>query len=812
MKRLLILLALLLMLPILPMAAQAESEEEELIVSVRYSVVGFGINHINVTAPFDGRLVMELRDAYTCYRTFDMALTAGEHEIFWNGLGEHDMRLPEGYYTLHATLTAPDGAALQAQFTLEITRCNQAMVFVLPRHDTLYLDDPELPRWFAEVKLVRTGPFCVEFFRAEDLENPISVQKQSVTGAPLLEYTWDGTINNMAVEPGEYVLRFYAEGTPQYVQEARVTVLAGMRPVSEVAPTGPIMAERCMSDEEIWAMMMKPSVVINDEYSAILQLRSEPGEDAGKPVGEIHGASQALEVLALRDGFALVGAWRHEDGAYVEGYVSASSLTVVEPNPHYGLLIDKQAQSMTIYHHGQPIGVTPVSTGRITADHLRRETPAGAYLLLEHLTPLVDGDYTYDHRIRYDGEGVLEQTGFVLREDGQHFTTQELMLGLKSSAGSIRLPQALHDGINAYWLWTHLPMGTRVMILDDPVERAHRLDFVFGQVSHLQPIEAPPLEEGDVELVLTVGGDAALGTRETWWRSEESFPSYITNFGYDYPFADLQSIFAHDDMTLVNLECVLKADGSNEDLEKAMRFRGLPEYARILTAGSIEQVNIANNHYIDYGMEGRDATRAALEAEGILYSGYGYIHVWEAAGFKIGFGGCRESTYFSNPVVIERDVAALRRAGCDVIVYSCHWGTEYSEHHNAVQEEIALAAAAAGVDIIVGTHPHVVQGVGTVSDTVVLWSLGNLSFGGTHSSGMRTYDAMLAQFRLRFDENGYKGCALEIIPILTSGTDYDGLNDYRPYIAFPTEKKRIMALIQKDSAFPLTDSMYFPAP
>ena len=141
---------------------------------------------------------------------------------------------------------------------------------------------------------------------------------------------------------------------------------------------------------------------------------------------------------------------------------------------------------------------------------------------------------------------------------------------------------------------------------------------------------------------------------------------------------------------------------------------------------SIEQVNLANNHVIDYQSAGEASTREALAAVGVAYSGYGDVYVWDYNGHKIGFGGCRETTFKQDPGVIQRDVEQLKAAACEVILYSCHWGTEYDPKHNDLQEQMAQAAISAGVDIVIGTHPHVVQGVDAQNGTVILYSLGNL--------------------------------------------------------------------------------------
>ena len=114
-----------------------------------------------------------------------------------------------------------------------------------------------------------------------------------------------------------------------------------------------------------------------------------------------------------------------------------------------------------------------------------------------------------------------------------------------------------------------------------------------------------------------------------------------------------------------------------------------------------------------------------------------------------------------------------RQEGCEVIVYSCHWGKEYAARHNERQDKMAREAIDGGADLVIGTHPHVVQGVDAQDGAVIVYSLGNLVFGGTHK--MKTFDGLLVLAALRFDEPGYAGA------------------------------------VQKDSPFAVSSEMWFPA-
>ena len=310
----------------------------------------------------------------------------------------------------------------------------------------------------------------------------------------------------------------------------------------------------------------------------------------------------------------------------------------------------------------------------------------------------------------------------------------------------------------------------------------------------------PALAAADSQITLTFGGDCVLGTREEWVGTPGNFEEYVETQGADWCFSGISGLFKQDDLTLINLECALHDDSTGHNSKKQHTFRGKTKYAGMLPAAGVEAVNLANNHYIDYSQSGEESTKAALAAAGVSYCGYENLFVFEKDGIKIGFGGCRETVFLQeDKTCVKRDIQNLKDMGCDVIVYSCHWGNEYSPTHNQTQESMAQYAVDSGADIIIGTHPHVVQGVE---------ELGNLVFGGTHE--MKTFDAMLAQATLRFDNDGsYLGVQIELLPVLTSGSA--PANDFRPILAGVEDAARILNLVQADSTLTVSRPMWFPA-
>lgn len=813
------LVALLLLLLALPAIA------EELKVAHSGNIVGFTENTILLTAPRDGIVTLRVTYGEEVYRTLrELPVTAGENSITWDGLAVFGERLVDGDYTLEAEFADMDGTITTTSAKVKAARCKQAMLLALPSSDTLYLDDEEA--WFIELQLVRAGSYTMEICAADAPDTPLLTRKKNASGADVFKYKWDGTLSGKKAEPGVYLLRFYATENPAYAFEVPLTIAEGTTPVLPLTVTGAVMPTPGMTDEELWALMQQPSAVTIQGQTAHQNVYAKPDKKSDV-LGTLHGQSQGVEVMEIRsDGWVRIGAWNHETGIYIEGYVPADCLTIVSPNPHYGLLIDKQTQTMTLFHEGERVASAPISTGLVTATRMIRETAAGSFLTVDRIAAFSDSGYKYDYCIRYDGGNLLHQLGYKVVSSHRDFSLQMAQLGTKASHGCVRLPKFTEeDGLNAYLLYTTLPYHTRIILLDDPEQRAQNAADVgvtvedviaprppeesIGSEEKLVLSPAPELGEGETAYVITLGGDAVLGTREAWMKREDAFPAYLAEYGMAYPFSGLMELFGADDMTFINLECVLKETRAGEDTDKLYRFRGLPEYTGILLESSVEQVNIANNHHIDYGKSGRTETRAALEAAGIPYSGYTYTWIWEIDGHKIGFAGCRETIYRQKKTIIAEETAALREAGCEVVIYTFHWGTEYDPHHNDLQLEMARAAAEAGVDIVVGGHPHVVQGFDRIGGTAIIWSLGNLMFGGTIE--MTTFDATLVQAELRFGPEGYEGVSITYVPILTSSATADGINDYHPVIATGEDRARILALIQDDSGIQITESMFLPA-
>ena len=111
-------------------------------------------------------------------------------------------------------------------------------------------------------------------------------------------------------------------------------------------------------------------------------------------------------------------------------------------------------------------------------------------------------------------------------------------------------------------------------------------------------------------------GDVLLGSNEKVRREGAgtySYDTYIEKYGYAYPFAGLYDLFSKDDITFINLECVLADEIKGGFSKSRFIFRAPTDYVQILKGGSVEVCDLANNHTENYGTEGMDKTVAALE-------------------------------------------------------------------------------------------------------------------------------------------------------------------------------------------------------
>ena len=438
-------------------------------VFVPETVKGYTPCEIRIVSPAAGEAELKLYDGTgNLWLTRKEPVAEGENRLAWDGLGEFGERLFAGPYRFVATVRTADGKETAAEARFEINGTTQTLVYALPSSETLYLGKGE--KWFVECYV---SAECLVRMEVEDAEGRVVfAREEQVSDPDGTSIYWSGAMDSSRkIAAGNYTVRMWSKLNPSYACIFPLTVADGAAPKHEVAPTGPVMPERGMSEEEIWEIMMKPSVVIDDNGTfRRFVLYSTPKAVKTRTAGTLRCALQGLEVMDIQGAWAHVRAWRHEDGKQVEGYYPLRKLAVFVPSPHYGVLIDKREQTLTLYHDGHAVGTVPVSTGLATPGNSYRETPAGAFLTDVHTgASFAQEGYRYEYPLRYDGGNYIHGLGYVRSGRTRDYSENRGLLGQKASHGCTRVSVTLQEGcaFNMYWLWAHLPYHTRVIILDD---------------------------------------------------------------------------------------------------------------------------------------------------------------------------------------------------------------------------------------------------------------------------------------------------------------------------------------------------------
>lgn len=298
-----------------------------------------------------------------------------------------------------------------------------------------------------------------------------------------------------------------------------------------------------------------------------------------------------------------------------------------------------------------------------------------------------------------------------------------------------------------------------------------------------------------ITLTVTFAGDCTLGSDVNFDGSR----SFNTKYGEvedpAYFLQNVAELFGADDLTVVNMEGVLTEGGERADKEFA--FRGKPEYSKILSSASVEAASMANNHSKDYGDESYNDTIEALEGDNVQTFGYDRIAYMDVKGVKVALIGA----YFpedsdENQKEMTDNIAKARSEGAQLVLVYAHWGVERDYKPSEDQLKMGRVAIDAGADLVVGSHPHVIQGYEVYEGRYIVYSLGNFCFGG--NSNPEDKDCMLFQqtFTVTGDEVAKNDDVNFIACSVSSESDR---NTYQPTIAEGDEKARIDEKIQESN-------------
>ena len=256
-----------------------------------------------------------------------------------------------------------------------------------------------------------------------------------------------------------------------------------------------------------------------------------------------------------------------------------------------------------------------------------------------------------------------------------------------------------------------------------------------------------------------------------------------------YFFKNVKKIFKNDDLTIVNFEGTLTK--RNTRAQKTFAFKGNPSYLKILQKGNVDAVSFANNHCRDYGEGSYQDTISVFKKNKMPYASYGKVSVYKTKGKKIGMiavnglEGVSSSEYY-----IKKGIQKLKKKKVNLIIVSMHAGIEKTSSINDVQKSIAHYAVQHGANLVLGHHPHTLQGIEKYKGAYIVYSLANFCFGGNTNPADK--DTMIFQQTFTFKNKKLKKTKdVKIIPCKVSSSS--NINNYQPTPAKGAAKKRIIS-------------------
>jgi hypothetical protein len=268
---------------------------------------------------------------------------------------------------------------------------------------------------------------------------------------------------------------------------------------------------------------------------------------------------------------------------------------------------------------------------------------------------------------------------------------------------------------------------------------------VEGELIEYEP-EAETESADAPPLTLGIGGDVTFGL---------AVADIIALQGDDYPWSDVSTLFGDYDLSVVNLEGPLCQGATPVSDISDLDMRGEASCALPMAAAGVDAVCLANDHIMDYGSSGLEETLNLLRGEGLETFGAGssgraaerslVLDADNGASVSmLAFCDVAPTSHSAgddSPGISTSslesmgDVIGLAAEETPYVVVFMHWGELGSQEITPRQRELAQACVQAGADLVVGCHPHVVQGIEVIEGVPVIYSLGNLVYSSESDEG-----------------------------------------------------------------------------
>jgi poly-gamma-glutamate synthesis protein (capsule biosynthesis protein) len=298
----------------------------------------------------------------------------------------------------------------------------------------------------------------------------------------------------------------------------------------------------------------------------------------------------------------------------------------------------------------------------------------------------------------------------------------------------------------------------------------------------------------DKSISLIAVGDIMLGDLPLF--IGHGVGSKLKEVGSGFLFSNVHTVLNEGDITFANLECPLSEIDINKKSLYSVSLRGSEKSVNDLKDAGFNLVSLANNHILQHGKSTLNRTKELLQQNGIVDIGVAntkdesrQVFIEEIKGTKIGFlaycliGDKTAYCSVNDTSEIIKDVS-FASSKVDVLIVSLHWGDEFIRKPSPQQVELGHAIIDAGAKIILGHHPHVLQGLEEYESGIITYSLGNFV---CDMKQKKTRESMI--FSCKLSKNGIED--YDIVPIMIG-------KNYTPQIMKYSEKKKLMNKLKKD--------------
>jgi poly-gamma-glutamate synthesis protein (capsule biosynthesis protein) len=263
----------------------------------------------------------------------------------------------------------------------------------------------------------------------------------------------------------------------------------------------------------------------------------------------------------------------------------------------------------------------------------------------------------------------------------------------------------------------------------------------------------------------------------------------IDKYGNKFLSDEITNIFTSHNITLCNVESVLSDIGRSENSLRTLHMRGRPQTAAYLAEWGINVAHLANNHILEQGLEAAIDTVRQLEKVGIktvgtdkdgnFQSGIRPLYLQLGDQSVVIIGACFHNDKYAFKSNLDEVLGIIRtesKKENNIVIVSVHWGDELIDRPSIWQRQTAKQFVDAGALLVIGHHPHVIQGIDSSNDALIAYSLGNFIFDDNYQTGWSII--------LSITITGKKIVEWQAIPVVIN-------NNYQPMLADSQKQEEI---------------------